>query len=133
MLTLTEIAIPQRQRGDMLIESMIGMLLMSMMGLAMSMAVGKTSIAQKDMAVRNLAVTQMRDLLQRNGMGTLDLCSQANTIILPNGLTLPVSVSGCSPISITVGDIALTGVQAPLKLTVSDAVLGGQISVGGGA
>ena len=116
----------------MLIESMIGMLLMSIMGLALSLAVGKASINQKDMAVRNLAVTQMRDLLQRNGMGTLDLCTQDTKITLPNGLTLPVTVTGCTATTLTVGDVAMTGVQTPLKLSVNNAILGGAINVGGG-
>jgi Tfp pilus assembly protein PilV len=123
---------PLHQRGDMLIESMVGLLLMSIMGLALSLAVGKTSIGQKDMAVRNLAVTQLRDLLQRNGMDALDLCTQNPKIVLPNGLNLQVTVSGCATTSMTVGGVALTNVQAPLRLTVSDPVLGGQISVGGG-
>lgn len=120
------------QRGDMLIESMIGMLLMSIIGLALSLAAGRASIAQKDMNVRNLAVTQLRDLLQRNGSESLDLCSQSTTINLPGNLSLPVVVSGCDAGSVIVDGLVLTEIAMPLKLTVSHKTLGGTLNVGGG-
>ena len=121
------------QRGDMLIEAMIGLLLMSIIGLALSMAAGRASNAQKDMNVRNIAVTQMRDLLQRNGSGTLDLCSQSTAINLPGSLSLPVTVSGCATTSVTVGGLVIADVALPLRLSITHKVLGGTLNVGGGA
>lgn len=121
------------QRGDMLIEAMIGLLLMSIIGLSLSMAAGRASIAQKNINVRNIAVTQLRDLLQRNGSGTLDLCSQSTTVSLPGDLKLPVTVSGCTTTSITVDGLVIADVAPPLRLSISDKTLGGMLNVGGGS
>lgn len=127
-----------RQRGDALIEALIGMLLMSIVGLGLVYTTSRVAVSQKDMNLQSLAVTQMRDLLQRNGSGTLDLCASAPNIQLPNQLVLRVQVSGCnSNLSVSVGkssDTArrtLTGVQGPLSLSVSDPALGGEVRIGG--
>ncbi|MBM7062772.1 hypothetical protein JQX08_18825 [Pseudomonas sp. UL073] len=129
----------ERQRGDVLIEALLGMLLMSIVGLGLVYATSRVAVSQKDMNLQSLAVSQMRDLLQRNGSGTLNLCSSAPSITLPNQLTLAVQVSGCnSNLSVSVGKSSdsarrtLTGVQGPLSLSVNDPALGGEVRVGSG-
>jgi len=116
----------------MLIEAMIGLLLMSIIGLALTMAAGRASIAQKNLNVRNIAVTQLRDLLQRNGSGTLDLCAQNTIVSLPGDLKLPVTVTGCATGSITVDGLVIADVAQPLHLSITDKTLGGTLNVGGG-
>ncbi|MCY1267956.1 hypothetical protein D9M68_216880 [compost metagenome] len=128
-----------RQRGDVLIEALIGMLLMAIVGLGLVYTTSRVAVSQKDMNLQSLAVSQLRDLLQRNGSGTLDLCAGAPNLLLPNQLSLPVTVSGCaSSLAVSVGKrsdsarLELTGLRGPLSLSVSDPALGGEVRVGGG-
>ncbi|UVE17291.1 hypothetical protein NVV93_17180 [Pseudomonas sp. LS44] len=121
-----------------MIEALIGMLLMAIVGLGLVYTSSRVAVSQKDMNLQNLAISQMRDLLQRNGSGTLDLCASAPSIQLPNPLTLRVTVSGCnSNLAASVGKAtdsarkSLVGIQGPLVLSVSDPSLGGEVRVGG--
>ncbi|CAD5108229.1 hypothetical protein [Zestomonas carbonaria] len=129
----------RRQRGDALLEALIGILLMSIVGLGLVYTTSRVAVSQKDMNLQNLAVSQLRDLLQRNGSGSLDLCASAPNLLLPNQMVLPVTVAGCgSTLSASVtrtGEASprqLTGLSGPLTLSVSDPALGGEIRVGGG-
>ncbi|MNZ51875.1 hypothetical protein D3C78_697050 [compost metagenome] len=80
----------------------------------------------------------MRNLLQSNGSGTLDLCSGTHQIRLTAQISLPVQVSGCANVSASVGKTGdserktLGAVSQPLTLSVSDPALGGEVKVGGG-
>ncbi len=68
---------PRRQRGDVLMESLIGVVLMSVIGLGVTYTTSRVLVSQRDMNVQNLTVTQMRNLLQQYGTS---LCSgQANS------------------------------------------------------
>ena len=80
---------PRRQRGDILMESLIGLVLMSVIGLGVTYATSRTLVSQRDMNVQNLAVAQMRNVLQQYG-----------TTLCPGGtntaeavLNLPTAVS----------------------------------------
>lgn len=80
---------PRRQRGDVLMESLIGVVLMSVIGLGVTYATSRTLVSQRDMNVQNLAVAQMRNVLQQYG-----------TTLCPGGtntakavLNLPAAVS----------------------------------------
>lgn len=118
-----------RQRGDILLESLIGMLLMSIIGLGLVYLSSRVAVSQKDMNLHSLAVAQLRDLLQRNG-ADLDLCSGSHIISLPSRGDLVVTVDGCTTLSATVNGQALTGVAGPLSLSISDDALGGTVAVG---
>ena len=140
--TFTEPSRRSHQRGDMLIESMLALLLLGVMGLSLGLAVAHASLVQKNMAVRNIALAQLRDLLEHNGTSLKDssgqtvainLCSGTPTITLPGGVSLAVTVSGCNTTSLSLGGVTVAGVAMPLKLTVSDALLDGSLSVGGGS
>ncbi|SDO00793.1 hypothetical protein SAMN05216193_10716 [Pseudomonas jinjuensis] len=126
----------RRQRGDVLIEALIGMLLTCIVGLGVVYSTSRVAVSQKDMNLQAMAVSQLRDLLQSNGSGTLDLCSGSHQIRLTRQLSLPVSVDGCATQSARVGkngDLKeLNAVPVPLTLSVSDPALGGEVRVGGG-
>ncbi|TBU95898.1 type IV pilus modification PilV family protein [Phytopseudomonas dryadis] len=53
-----------RQRGDILLESLIGMLLMAIVGLGLVYAASRVAVSQKDMNQQSIIVSQMRELLQ---------------------------------------------------------------------
>jgi hypothetical protein len=119
-----------RQRGDILLEALIGILLMAIIGLGLVYVTSRVAVSQKDMNLQSLAIAQLRDLLQRNGAG-INLCSGSPQISLPSIGTLSVTVAGCSTTaSATVGGQAVTGIASPLTLSVSNAALGGEVSVG---
>ena len=109
------------QRGDFLVEAIIGLALMAVVGIGVIHMSSRINASKRETSIQDLAITQMRDLLQRNGPGTTDLCTTAPTIPLPgyaNGL--PVTVDGCKlPTSVTIGGVAVTGFQQPLVLSVN--------------
>ncbi|MCY1396256.1 hypothetical protein D3C76_684690 [compost metagenome] len=124
----------RRQRGDVLIDALIGAVLMSLVCLGLTLGVARTLANQRDGNLQALAVAQMRDLLQRNGSGGLDLCGSGASIRLP-GASAPIAVEvrGCATREIQVGTQRLAAVAAPLTLC---ATLDGSqrpIAVGGGS
>jgi len=109
------------QRGDFLVEAIIGLALMAVVGIGVIHMNGRISASKHETSIQDLAITQMRDLLQKNGSGTTDLCTTAPTIPLPgyaNGL--PVTVDGCINVpSVTIGGVAVSGYKEPLVLSVT--------------
>lgn len=49
-----------QQRGDALIEALIGMLLLAIIGLGLAYSTSRVSVSQKDMNVHNLVVSKLR-------------------------------------------------------------------------
>lgn len=121
------------QQGDILIESMIGMVLMAIISVGMIHVSSKAAVAQKDMRVQEIVVNQLRAALIRNKMGTWDICTSVPDIQLPNNQTLAVEVQGCNggTTTATVAGIAIAGVPTPIALSVNDPSVGGRIVVGG--
>ncbi|WP_205343137.1 hypothetical protein [Denitrificimonas caeni] len=52
-----------KQRGDILIEALIGMLLLAIIGLGLVYTISRVSVSQKDMNVHNLVVSKLREKL----------------------------------------------------------------------
>lgn len=72
----------RRQRGDILVESLVGLVLMAILGAGVSYLTSRMVVSQRDMKIENLAVTRMRDLLLDQGLA---LCGTTPTITLPSG------------------------------------------------
>lgn len=125
-------SIRKHQRGDMLVEAMIGLLLMGILGTALVLAAGRANAALGEITVRNGVVTQLRQMLEKNGGSGTDLCNKPTQVVLPDSRTLQVLVTGCQLVSVRVGGVTVGSVHQPLKLQVKDDALGGVISVGGG-
>jgi type II secretory pathway pseudopilin PulG len=122
-----------KQRGDLLIESLIGMVLMAIIGMGVVFVTSKMSISQKDMRMQEIAVNQLRALLINNGNGAINLCPPATpTVNLPGLQPINAVVQGCGlVISATVNNIAVANVPRPLIISVTHDALGGEIVVGG--
>ncbi|KAF1066900.1 MAG: hypothetical protein GAK45_01804 [Pseudomonas citronellolis] len=127
-----------RQRGDVLLDALMGALIMSICCLGLTLGVSRALVTQRDVGVQALAVAQLRDLLQRNGSAGVDLCSSTPSISLP-GASAPLTVtvlSGCSGSTLTVGQQALTDVRGPLVLSLNlgdgqaPIVVGGSVESG---
>lgn len=123
-----------KQRGDLLIESLIGMVLMAIIGMGVVMVTSKMSVSQKDMRMQEIAVNQMRAYLMNHGNGAINVCSNPPlNVNLPGIGTVPTQVQGCAtPVAATVNGVPIAGgVQQPLIMSVTHAQLGGQVVVGG--
>lgn len=128
-----------RQRGDFLIESLIGLALMAIIGMGVVFVTSKMSVAQKDMRLQEIAVNQMRALLLNNGTGGIDICAVEPQVKLPGipDTDIDVEVIGCNQTTpATVGGVAIADVPKPLFISVSllnnnESFGGGEIIVGG--
>jgi type II secretory pathway pseudopilin PulG len=126
------------QRGDFLIESLIGLVLMAIIGMGVVFVTSKMSVAQKDMRLQEIAVNQMRALLLNNGTGGINICSVPPQVKLPGipDADIDVDVIGCNEtVTASIGGVAIADVPKPLFISVSllnnNEALGGEIIVGG--
>lgn len=115
---------PRRQRGDMMLEALVGVLITSIIGAGLAHAVANVMNSQRDAKVENLVVERLRDSLQTQGVG---LCGSGTLeISMPNGESKNAAVS-CEAATAT---IAMAGVarsvDAPQRvdLTVAATDLG---------
>ncbi|MDH1622813.1 type II secretion system GspH family protein [Pseudomonas chengduensis] len=58
--------VPYKQRGDILLESLISMVLMSIVGLGLVYAASRVAATQGEMNKQNIAVSDMREMLQNS-------------------------------------------------------------------
>lgn len=125
----------RKERGDILVESLIGIVLMSIIGLGISYASSRASATQRDMKLQNVAVSQMRNLVALKGKA---LCTDSSlaTITLPtqaNAIGLDVTCTGASAVNIggrTVTGGTSLGTIVLTTRTADNALFGGVIRVG---
>jgi len=104
----------RNQRGGMLIESLVGMLIMGIIGGGIMHSTARMTASQREMAVNHIAVNQMRTMLMSRSTGAVDLCEQAPSISLPGAEEpLDVAVSGCAALPTSVSGVKIQGVDAP--------------------
>lgn len=129
-----------KQRGDFLIESLIGLLLMAIIGMGVVFVTSRMSVSQKDMRMQEIAVNQMRALLLNNGTGGINLCATPPSVKLPGvaDSDIETEVIGCHPtnmtvdmIEVTVGGVSIGQMPKPLFISVTSDALGGEVIVGG--
>lgn len=126
-----------RQRGDMLMEALIALLLLGLLGAGMGAVATSVLAAQRDTRMQGLAVVSMRQLLRDEGEL---LCTRPATRMLRVGgddlaLDVPVNVR-CEPAALLVqvratGAAAVT-VAAPLAVSLSMQPEALGLSEGGG-
>ncbi|KPA91582.1 hypothetical protein ACMGT0_27970 [Pseudomonas sp. RHF3.3-3] len=124
------------QRGDVLLESLIGILLMATIGLGITYASSRAAISQRDMKLQNIVVNQMRSLLEQNG--ALLCSSKASLLVvsIPSQTdTVPITATCTNAPSVTVGTSTITGgtPQSSVVLTTraqDSSLFGGIIRVG---
>ncbi|MGE8232193.1 MAG: type IV pilus modification PilV family protein [Stenotrophomonas sp.] len=100
---------PRRQRGDMMLEALVGVLITSIIGAGLAHVVANVMNSQRDAKVENLMVERLRDSLHGQGVG---LCGSATLeISLPNGEARNAAVS-CEPATAT---LAMAGVERTVE------------------
>ena len=100
---------PRRQRGDIMLEALVGVLITSIIGAGLAQVVANVMNSQRDAKVENLMVERLRDSLHGQGVG---LCgSNTLEISLPSGSKTNAAVS-CEPASAT---LAMAGVERTVE------------------
>lgn len=110
------------QRGDALLEALIGFMLLMVLGLGLSYAAARTMNSQRYASTQNIALNQMRGLLQDDAKGLRTLCASGGATqqvkITPVGgdpLQIPVTASNCAQSDVTVGVAGNATLSVTLK------------------
>ncbi|HEY7773798.1 MAG TPA: hypothetical protein VIC26_11495 [Marinagarivorans sp.] len=119
----------RRQRGDFLIEAMIGVLLMGVVGAGVSFVTSRVAVSQKDMAMQEIIIGELRGMLLSQGTG-IDLCNSTPSIYPPNQEALRIKVTCKKDAVASVAGVDIPDIQTPIVLTVNSGSLG-RITVGG--
>lgn len=126
--------IPQsRQRGDVLLEALIGTLLMGIVGLGLVYSASKVEVSHSQANAGNLAISQMRSLLQRYGPSLCDVeASKAVVLLPPNETNVALDVQ-CSNTTVTVQGVAIANPPKAVVLATPPSAnnyFGGVLKVG---
>ena len=81
-----------RQRGDVLLEALVGVLVTALLGASMAHVAGRIAAGQHEARVANLSVEQLRHALQMDGLA---LCDAGGTSI-----TAPWTAQGEQPVAV---------------------------------
>lgn len=72
----------RRQRGDIMLEALLGVLITSVIGAGLAHVAGRVLSSQRDAKVENMVVEQLRSQLHADGIA---LCNRNVTVKLPDG------------------------------------------------
>lgn len=123
-----------QQRGDMIIEAMIAMVLMATLAMGAAFMTSKVSSSQRDMRLQEIAVNKMRTALLQHRMGITDVCANFS-ITLPTDEDVEIAKLGCNgnvpaTMTATVNGQAIADFPQPIFLAARSESLG-TIVVGG--
>lgn len=99
------------QRGGILIESLIGLLILGIVGGGIMHSTARMTVAQRDMAAHTVAINQMRNILM-SGVTPAggNPCTTAPSITLPdNAQPQQVVVKGCAKAAMKISGINVGG------------------------
>lgn len=108
----------RHQRGDVLLEALVGVLITALLGASMAHVAGRVAAGQHEARVANLSVEQLRNTLQMEGVA---LCDAGGTTIVAPWTAQgeqPVAVQ-CAPgaaVSLAFGSGASATVTAPREV-----------------
>lgn len=109
------------QLGGMMIESLVGLLILSVIGGGVMHATARMANTQQQQAVNNITVNQMRSMLVNRTFGGADLCAAGiNPKVKLPGQTeeTAVVVKGCNNVNMDITNVK-TGTTTLAKQTVS--------------
>ena len=115
------------QRGDMLLEALIGVAITALVGAGMAHVTARILNDQHDTAVGALVVNQLRNVMQVSGV---DLCGDTTPLAQKNGLpdalkdSITLGAVACEPAaqaSVQIGGVSFQGtLPPPVRLTASE-------------
>ena len=112
---------PRRaQRGDALLEALVGILLLALLGLGLSHAAARMLAAQRYAAAHGIVVAQMRNALETQGIA--HLCSNPHTFsITPadgSAISVELPAAHCEK-----HDVAISTGEPALSVTLPQAAI----------
>ena len=113
-----------RQRGEALIEALLGVLLMAVIGLGLSYAASRAVLGQRYLNTQNVVVTQMREAVTKAG-SISSLCDAGSgPVIQVAGKQTTLHIN-CQHQSVTVATLSAggTGSASSLTATLPNSVL----------
>lgn len=96
------------QLGGMMIESLVGLLLLSLVGGGVMHATARMANTQQQQAVHNISINQMRAMvMNRKGTAGADICTGNNHTLSVPGKQDPqaVTVKGCNAVNFVVTNV----------------------------
>lgn len=108
-----------RQRGDILLEALVGVLIAALAAGGIAHLAGRVNDSQRQAKVEQLALEQMRNELHDDGV---TLCGTTPSLTLPGNLTPTITVN-CSAattvtVTVTIDSIDYT-VTPPLEVSIA--------------
>ncbi|WP_018416135.1 hypothetical protein [Teredinibacter turnerae] len=103
-----------RQRGDVLAESLIGVLLFAVAGVGISHVAAKMSVAQRDNKVHQQVINELRSKVQNRADST-SLCGTGG--FATDNFGAEVEVAGCDLTTASVGGLVISEVSRPVVLS----------------
>ena len=108
-----------RQRGDILLEALVGVLIAALAAGGIAHLAGRVNDSQRQAKVEQLALEQMRNKLHDDGV---TLCNTTPSLTLPGNLTPTITVN-CSAattvtVTVTIDSIDYT-VTPPLEVSIA--------------
>lgn len=108
----------RKQFGGMMIESLIGLLLLGIIGGGIMHTTARMANTQRDLAVNNIAINQMRSMLMTRTSAGADICTSVPKVNLPgsssgtggSGSTgVDVKVNGCASANMKITGVTIGG------------------------
>ena len=106
-----------RQRGDILLEALVGVLIAALAAGGIAHLAGRVNDSQRQAKVEQLALEQMRNELHDDGV---TLCGTTPSLTLPGNLTPTIDVPCSDPTTVTVTiDTHNYTVTPPLEVSIA--------------
>ncbi len=100
----------ESQKGGMLIESLIGLLILSLIGGGVMHSTARMTSSQHEMTLNSLAVSQMRTMLMTRSDAGADLCTGSHSLSLPGQAEAQtLTVKGCATAPAKINGIRIGG------------------------
>lgn len=104
------------QRGDALLEALIGILLLAILGLGLSYSVARILVSQRYAATHGIMVAQMRNALETGGLTKLCSAAPDAISIVPAGgsaISVQLPAAQCEKHDVTITSGAAFSVTLP--------------------
>lgn len=112
----------RRQRGDMLLEALIGVLLLGLLGLGLTYAASRVLVQQRYANTQDVVLRQMRSTLETQGVAAL--CAAGSVPLQVATGEQPVNLTptvACSNHAVTViAPPGLPAIDAPINTVVTE-------------
>lgn len=106
-----------KQIGGMMIESLVGLLILSVVGGGVMHATSRMANTQQQQAMNNIAVNQMRSLLMnRASANGTDLCTGQHKVKVPGqAAEVALTIEGCANANLEISNVKINGTALPAQ------------------